>query len=250
MRSYTKIFALFVTVFTLTNCSTPRLTLQNETHTYKVDNSIAEDTAIINYYLPFKQQLENEMNRVIGYAESSLKRNPSQPESTAGTFFAEALLEIGKSIDPTAQIALATKFGIRADIKQGNVTVGNIFELMPFENAITILELSGNDLQTLANFIAKTNGQPLAGMTMEIEDNKPKSIFIQNEPFDNNKTYKLVTYDYLANGGDYIEGLDDPIKRNDSGIIVRKGLIEYVEQLTKEGKTINTKLDGRVKIIK
>lgn len=250
MRSYTKIFALFVTVITLTNCSTTRLTLQNETHTYKIDNSIAEDTTIVNYYLPFKQQLENEMNRVIGYTESNLVRNPSQPESTAGTFFAEALLEIGKSIDPTAQIAIATKFGIRADIKQGNVTVGNIFELMPFENAITILELSGNDLQTLANFIAKTNGQPLAGMTMEIEQNKPKAIIIQGEPFDVNKTYKLVTYDYLANGGDYIEGLDNPVNRKDSGIIVRKGLIEYVEQLTKEGKTINTQLDGRVKIIK
>lgn len=250
MRSYTKIFALLVGVLTLTNCSTPLLTLQKETHTYRVDNTIAEDTSIVNYYLPFKQQLENEMNRVIGFSETNLMRNPSQPESTAGTFFAEALLDIGKSIDPTAQIALATKFGIRADIKQGNVTVGNIFELMPFENAITILELSGNDVQILLNFIAKTNGQPLAGMTMEIENNKPKSIIIQNEPFDSNKTYKLVTYDYLANGGDYIEGLDHPIKRNDTGIIVRKGLIDYVEQLTKAGKTINTQLDGRVKIIK
>ena len=250
MRSYTKIFALFVTVFTLTNCSTPRLTLQNETHTYKIDNNIAEDIAIVNYYLPFKQKLESEMNRVIGYSQTNLTRSRVDAESTAGNFFAEALLEIGKSIDPTAQISLATKFGIRADINQGNITVGNVFELMPFENSITILELSGKKLQTLTHFIAKTGGQPIAGMTMEINDNQPQNVLIQNQPFDINKTYKLVTYDYLANGGDYIEGLDNPIKRKDTGIIVRKGLIDYIEKLTKEEKTVNTKLDGRVKIIK
>lgn len=250
MGSYFKILALFVSAIMLTNCSTRQLVLLKETHTYKVDNSITPDTAIVNYYLPFKQQLESEMNRVIGYSETSLTRSRVEAESTAGNFFVEALLEIGKSIDPSAQISLATKFGIRADIKQGNITVGNIFELMPFENAITILELSGKDLQTLLHFIAKTGGQPIAGMTMQIKDNLPQEIFIQNQPFDINKTYKLVTYDYLANGGDYIEGLDNPINRNDSGIIVRKGLIGYIEKLTKEGKTINTKLDERVKIIK
>ena len=206
MRSYSKILALFVTVLTLTNCSTSKLALHQETHTYRVDNSITEDTSIINYYLPFKQKLESEMNRVIGYSEKTLTRSRSLAETTAGNFFTDALLAIAKTKDPSTQIALATKFGLRADIQQGNVTVGNVFELMPFENTITILELSGKELATLTHFIAKTGGQPIAGMTMEIKDNLPSNVKIGNETLDVNKTYKLVTYDYLANGGDYIEG--------------------------------------------
>ena len=250
MRSYNKILALFLAIGTLASCNTPLLTLHKEANNYKIDNSIVEDTAIVNYYKPFKLRLESEMNRVIGYSNNNLTRTRTNAESTAGNFFVDAMLEIGKSIDPSTQISLATKFGIRADIKQGNVTVGNVFELMPFENTITILELSGKDLETLTNFIAQTGGQPIAGMTMLIKDNKPLEVLIQNKPLDSTKTYKLVTYDYLANGGDYIKGLDSPLKRHDTGIVVRKGLIDYIEQLTKAGNTINTTLDGRVKIIK
>lgn len=250
MRSYTKILALLVVASTFTYCRTPQYSLQQEKINYKVDNSIAEDTAIVNYYIPFKHKLENEMNRVIGYTEYSLTRSRSQVETSAGNFFTDALLEIGKLQNPNAQVALATKGGIRADIKQGNVTVGNVFELMPFENAVTILELSGEDMNTLLHFIAKTEGQPVSGLKMDIKDGKPINVFIANQPFDINKTYKLVTYDYLANGGDYMEGLNNPIQRTDTGIIVRKGLIDYIEKLTKEGKTINTQIDGRIKVIK
>ena len=250
MRSYKKILALLVVASTLTYCRTPQLTLQQEKINYRVDNTIAEDSSIINYYLPFKQKLENEMNRVIGYTEHSLTRSRSQVETSAGNFFTDVLLEIGKNQDPSSQIALATKGGIRADIKQGNITVGNVFELMPFENAVTILELSGERMNTVLNFIAKSEGQPVSGLKMEIKDGKPVNVFIGNEPFDINKNYKLVTYDYLANGGDYIEGLDNPIKRHNTAIIVRIGIIDYIEKLTKEGKTINTQLDGRVKVIK
>ena len=250
MRSYTKTLALLVVASTLSYCSTPKLTLQQEKINYTVDNNIAEDTALVNYYLPFKQKLESEMNRVIGYTENNLTKSRSEVETTSCNFFTDAILEIGRKIDPSSQIALATKGGIRADIKQGNITVGNVFELMPFENAISILEISGDNLITLLEFIAKTGGQPVSGLTMEIQNNKPLNVIIGKEPFDKQKTYKVVTYDYLANGGDYVEGLDKPIKRNDTGIVVRKGLIEYIEQLTKEGKTINTKLDGRIKIIK
>lgn len=61
---------------------------------------------------------------------------------------------------------MATKAGICADIKHENVTVGNVFELMPFENAVTVLEISGEDMNTLLHFIAKTEGQPVSGYTL------------------------------------------------------------------------------------
>lgn len=250
MRSYNKILALLLTVITLTNCSTAKFSSSQSADLYRIDNTIAEDSSIVNYYTPFKTKLESEMNRVIGHTTHNLTRTRAEAESTAGNFFADALLEIGKSIDPTAQISLATKGGIRADIKQGPITVGNVFELMPFDNAITLLELSGQDMNTLLNFIAKTGGQPLAGMTMTIKDQKPVDVSVQGQPFNINKSYKLVTYDYLANGGDYIEGITNPLKREDTNIVIRKGLIEYIEQLTAQGQTINNTIDGRVKIIK
>lgn len=250
MSPYIKITALFLLAILVTSCKIAYFTKSEQAETYTVNHLVAEDTSISNYYLPFKRKMESEMNREIGYSETNLLKSRAEAETTAGNFFVDALLTLGKKLDPTVQLSLATKGGIRAEIKKGPITVGHIFELMPFENTITILEISGKDLQIMTEYIAKTGGQPIAGFTMKIKDGKPTEVLINDKELDLNSSYKLVTYDYLANGGDYVEGFQTPITRNDTDIIVRNGLIKYIEQLTKEGKTINTHLDGRVTIVK
>lgn len=215
-----------------------------------IDNSITPDSTIIAYYAPYKVKLEKEMNRQIGYSDYYLSKVRSQPEFLVGNFFADALLTIGKQIDPETQLSLATKDGIRTEVKQGPITVGSMFELMPFENTITVLELKGTDVLELCEFIAKAGGQPIAGFTMQIENDKPVNININGQPLDTNKTYKLVTYDYLANGGDYIKGITNPISRINTPNTVREELIRYVEELTSKGKHVNTQLDGRITILK
>jgi len=214
-----------------------------------INNQIAEDTAITNYILPYKNQLEDKMNEVLGYAPEALIKNRNLPESELSNFFSDALLAIGKKVDPEVVFSMATKDGIRSGIKQGNVTVGSIFEVMPFENYITILELKGTDVQVLADFIAETNGQPLGNVEQVIKDKKIQSFKIGGKDIDPNKTYKLVTYDFIANGGDLVRGLNSPISKNVTAERVREALISYVQELTKEGKKVEAKLDGRVKII-
>ncbi len=214
-----------------------------------INNQIAEDTAITNYILPYKNQLEDKMNEVLGYAPEALIKNRNLPESELSNFFSDALLAIGKKVDPEVVFSMATKDGIRSGIKQGNVTVGSIFEVMPFENYITILELKGTDVKVLADFIAETNGQPLGNVEQVIKDKKIQSFKIDGKDIDPNKTYKLVTYDFIANGGDLVRGLNSPISKNVTAERVREALISYVQELTKEGKKVEAKLDGRVKII-
>lgn len=189
------------------------------------------------------------MNKIIGYSTNFLNKSRAGAESLAGNFFADALLAMGKKLDPEVQMSIATKGGIRSEVKQGPITIGSMFELMPFENTVTILELSAKDITILANFIAKTEGQPISGFTLNIKDGKPIDLRIGGKKLDLSRTYKLVTYDYLANGGDHIEGLSSPIKRTNSNIRVREGLIDYVKSETEKGKNINTQLDGRVKNI-
>ncbi|WFB62411.1 5'-nucleotidase C-terminal domain-containing protein [Sphingobacterium sp. WM] len=215
----------------------------------EINNQIPEDTAISRYILPYKNQLEDKMNQVLGYAPEALIKNRNLPETQLSNFFADALLAIGQKVDPQVTFSMATKDGIRAGIKQGNVTVGSIFEVMPFENYITILELKGSDVKVLADFIAETNGQPLGNTKVVIKDKKIESFKIANQDIDPNKTYKLVTYDFIANGGDLVRGLNSPISRNTTSERVREALINYVQELTKEGKKVESKLDGRVKII-
>ncbi len=214
-----------------------------------IDQQIAPDSSLINYIAPYKQRLKAQMDTVIGQAAQMLPRSPNDGQSLGGNFFADALLALGQQLDHEVSCSLGTKFGIRVDIPAGDIQVGKVFELMPFENYLTVLTLTGEDLLKLGQFIAKTDGQPVAGMSVTIKDQKLIAMRIQGNLVDKNKTYKLVTYDYLANGGDNIEGISAPIQRVDTQTRVREGLIAYIEGLTKKGKQVDARRDERIIIV-
>lgn len=212
----------------------------------QIDSTIIADSSYVAFYMPYKQQLEAEMDRVVGRAAIDLTKPNDTPETLLGNFFADALLAEARKQDPEAAFSFGTKGGLRIELQQGPITIGNLFELMPFENEIVILELTGESVQDLARFIATTGGQPVSGISMEISGSKATNIRIGGEPLDPNRTYKLVTYDYLANGGDNSRGLDNPVSRMNLGIKVREALIDYVREHAQAGKNINTQLDGRI----
>jgi 2',3'-cyclic-nucleotide 2'-phosphodiesterase (5'-nucleotidase family) len=95
-------------------------------------------------------------------------------------------------------------------LPKGNVTTRTAYEIMPFENSLIVLALSGNQILEIASYIIKEKKpQPLAGMTFTIsKENTAKNILIQGKPIDVSKTYYVVTNDYLANGGTMIALLD------------------------------------------
>ncbi|WP_245893663.1 5'-nucleotidase C-terminal domain-containing protein [Sphingobacterium gobiense] len=233
----------------LSSCKTQLYHQVNNGRYYQIDTTIVADSSILAYYAPYKEQLEIEMNRVIGFAAKELPRGGGA-QSLLGNFFADALLWKGQQLDPEVQASFATKGGIRADLRAGDITVGNIFEIMPFENAVTILTLSGGDMLRWAEYMATTGGQPVSGIQLVIEDKKVKEFLIQGKPVDLAATYKLATYDYLANGGDYVSCFDNPIARSDHPQRIRETLMEYVISRTTQGKNIQAQLDGRVQIIR
>lgn len=242
-------FSFFV-VLLLFSCKTQLHHQVNRVQYYQIDTSIDADSSIINYYAPYKAKLEAEMNRVVGYANDHVTRNRNAPESLMGNFFADGLLWKGRLLDPEVQASFATKDGIRANINAGDITVGNIFEIMPFENVVSILTLRGKDMLRLADYMVKTGGQPVSGIKLIVENGKIREFLVQGKPIAPNAHYKLVTYDYLANGGDYVTFFDSPIAREDYTQLLRETLMEYVLDLKRQGKHVQAQLDGRVQIIK
>ncbi len=214
----------------------------------QIDSTVADDPTYLRLYAPYKAQLEAEMNRVVGHADVALTKPANAAETLLGNFFADALLAQGRKAHPDAELSFGTKGGLRIELPKGDITVGHLFELMPFENEVVLLELSGTDVQQLAQFAASTGGQPLSGMRMKIIDGQAADITIAGKPLDLSRTYKLVTYDYLANGGDNSRGLAHPISRINMGQKVREALIDYVSEQTEAGKHINTQLDGRISL--
>lgn len=244
-RSIYYFLSTLLASFTLHACQ-PRLYPTASTHEmYRIDSLTAMDSSIVQIYAPYKKTLEKEMNRVIGSSKKSLTR-PRDPETLAGNFFADALLALGKEMNKEVEIAVATKDGMRTEIRRGPITVGSIFEFMPFENNLTLLQISGKDLKRLVDFIIETKGQPIAGLKIEVKSPTSFEATVNGHAIKDDKLYHVVTYDYLANGGDNIYGFENPTQRTDCTMRMREGLIQYIENLTQQGKQVDANLEGRM----
>jgi len=138
---------------------------------------------------------------------------------------------------------------LRSQLPKGNITVGNIFQLMPFENELVILWLKGSEVNKLLQIFAKENGQGVSGVKMDIKDETAINILIDGKQLDENKLYRIATNDYLAGGNDRMIPLASPEKKIETGLKIRNILMEYVIRENLNGRKIQSKLDGRITIL-
>jgi 2',3'-cyclic-nucleotide 2'-phosphodiesterase (5'-nucleotidase family) len=242
---------IFYIVFFFCACSSPaRLDHVEKTqYAFNPKEYASVDSSILQLTLPYKTKMDAEVNILIGKSEQPISKD--QPEGLLGNFVADLALqesrkyyypEDNKNID----FCFLNNGGLRAALPEGDITKRNIFEVMPFENELIVLTLKGSDVNLLLNYIVSKGGIPIGGVRMKIKNKEAEEVTINNVPFDSTKTYKAVTSDYLANGGDNLLFLAEIKQRDYVNLKIRDAMIEYIQQLTKDGKMISPKLDGRI----
>lgn len=214
-------------------------------------NAGPEDSSTVAFISPYKQKLDSAMNVVIGFAPEALVKQ--QPESNLGNFFSDVMLQRAYRVantDTSLMVSVFNYGGLRTSVPQGDVHVGNMFEVMPFENQLVIFPMKGADLLRVLTVVADKGGSPVGGIRMEIADKKPRNVSIHQVPLDTAKVYTIVTSDYLANGGDYFFTLAAPKNVTNTNLLLRDILIESCKELSKQNKPIASKPDGRISIAK
>jgi 2',3'-cyclic-nucleotide 2'-phosphodiesterase (5'-nucleotidase family) len=209
-----------------------------------------EDSTVFNTIQPFKATMDSIMDEVLGTSEFQLLKG--LPESTLGDFVSDAVLKkTNDQYHPTDKIpvdvCLLNNGGLRSQLPKGKITLGNVFELMPFENSIVVLTISGEKMQQLFQSLIENNGAPFAGATVIGKGKKITELKINGKPFDITKTYKVTTSDYLAAGGDKYDFFNAPIKVETLNYKLRDAIVDYIKDETKKGNTINVQIDGRIK---
>ncbi len=244
--------ASFCLILATVRCSTAPKIIKVET-TMVVLNSKSTptaDSALIKTVQPFKLKMDSIMNEVIGFSEHELLKG--LPESSLGDFVSDAVLK--KTNDkyiPTdksvADICLLNNGGLRNQLPKGAITLGNVFELMPFENTVVVLTLSGEKTKLLFESLVENNGAPFSGAIIKTKGKKITELKIGGQDFDINKTYKIVTSDYLAAGGDKYFFFNAPLKIETLNYKLRDAIIDYIKDETAKGNTIKAQTDGRIK---
>jgi len=234
--------------FILVACKTES-NQENYGYNIEINQQVLSDSSVVKYYQPFKKNLEESlMNTPISYSPETYKKNDGELNSALSNMFADATYEMsnpvfnvmsGKNID----IVLLNNGGIRSIISKGNVSEKTAFELMPFENSIVVLELSGFSIVKMIDYLRKVKIQhPISGLQITLNnDYSVNEVKINGVRIKNEKKYYVATTDYLLEGGDKMYFLAETTKTTDINYKMRDILIDYF----KKYDTLKLKSDNR-----
>jgi len=236
----------FLLVLGFISC-TPKLyqTTQKQHLQVKITDSIPEDKEILAMIAPYKKQLDEKMNQEIGESAMEMHKEGT-PQNLLCNFVADLLLsEINENKDyQKVDMAFGSSGGLRNNIPKGKITVRHVYELMPFDNEIVILTLYGSDIIKLTDFLAtKGTGIFAGGSFIITKDKKSAEVKLNNQTVEAEKTYRVITSDYIANGGDNLKFLLQAVKRENTGILFRDMIINYIK---KQKQPLSTNIDDRM----
>ena len=113
---------------------------------------------------------------------------------------------------------------------------------MPFENKLVVAQLSGNMVKELFEYLEmRKEAHPISGLQLTLKNDKLETIKIQNKSFDPNKSYWVLTHDYLQHGGDNMAFFKEPLNLFVSDYKVRDALIDNLRKID----TLHSTLDHR-----
>lgn len=228
------IFQILVLLFIFSSCRTPRPTelVYFESRSIESIADIMPDTAIETVIFPYKQVLEKEMTKRLAFSEYAIEKSkPDGPLNrlTADLIFISAQDFLMKNDSLKLDFALLNHGGLRKSLPKGEITVGDIYELMPFDNMIGIAELDAKTVKELFDFLAKyEDGHPIANARFDIAQKKAFNILINDKPFEENRTYLIATNDYLLSGNDGMLFFTRSLKIINTNIMVRTAFLENI----------------------
>ena len=201
-----------------------------------------EFSALIDEYTA---SVSYKMEEVIGNCPQAIRKGA--PESALYNLTGDALIWMAKEyMDVDADVSLYNSGGLRAEISAGNLTIGDVYAVYPFDNVLSIVTMKGSDLKTMFNYVASNGGLPVnSGVKLVISNKKVKSVTVNGKAIDNNKTYTVATIDYLVELSRY--GFENATSRSDSPEIIRDYFVDYFRYLAAQNNgKITASTDGRV----
>jgi len=208
-----------------------------------------EDPAALKILEPYQKKIHAELNEILAYSDEAMDKD--LPEGKLNNFVTDLTLLISrKHYKPedgqTIDMCVLNSGGLRSALPKGAITISKVFELMPFENQLVVLTMTGKETLDMLNWIASNGGVPLAGVKMGIKNEKAIDVLTNGVAFNVERNYKIVTSDYLASGGDKYSFFKNPLKYEEIGLLARDAIIEYMRDENAAGRTVKATLDKRI----
>lgn len=211
---------------------------------YNISSTLPIDTSIVALYAPYKANIDSQMNVVVGYALTEIKR--SKPEGRLNNLAADGISQIAKNHGIKFDLLHLNYKALRVPIPAGSIKTYKIFEFLPFENTLVTMKLKGDDVKELFNYIAKLGGDAISGASFKILNKQAVDIKINGKALDPTISYTILTNDFLANGGDGAQFYTTALERHDTSLKQRDIFFEYLKKELQSSRVLDPKLDGRI----
>ncbi|WP_209503274.1 MULTISPECIES: bifunctional metallophosphatase/5'-nucleotidase [unclassified Ruegeria] len=226
-----------------------------------MDNAVTEDQAALDRIAELAVPLDEIRNKVVASAAEAIEGDRSicrVQECQMGNLVADAML--ARVADQGVQIAIANSGGLRASIDPGDVTMGEVLTVLPFQNTLSTFEISGQGvIDALENGVSqveevKGRFPQVAGLSFTWDpsvapnEGRVSEVMVAEGdgfvPIDPNKTYLVVTNNYVRNGGDGYKMFEgDDKNAYDFGPDLADVTAEYLA----ENAPYQPYVDGRIK---
>jgi 2',3'-cyclic-nucleotide 2'-phosphodiesterase (5'-nucleotidase family) len=220
-----------------------------------VDSTVADDPSV-NKMLEAYAPKVRALNEVIGKLKGDLRKG-GVGAGSLGNFVtngmrAEAERKLGKPV----AVAFTNSGGLRKNvITEGELRLQDMFELLPFENALVAFDLTGAQvIELLRGVVGRRDAQSGARIKYKLNEQKRPELETvrllingQEKKIDPAAIYTVISIDYLlrVTGGDYAAVLSQAKNIRPLGLTMRDALTHYVKAETAAGREIKATLDGR-----
>ena len=243
-KSYLLIFLLVISSCKKSEKQLVKITAKN----IAIDSTIKASEEITNIINPYKEKLTSEMQEVLCYSPKEIIKSDGNMQSSLGNLMADMCFKMANPIfkentNEAIDFVLLNYGGIRADLPKGYIKKEHAFKLMPFENELVVVNLTGDKvLELISFFINNKEAHPFCKNIELIISKNSYNLKIKGNVFNKNKTYNVLTNDYLHNGGSNMNFFKSSKKFTILDYKIRDVIIDYF----KKTDTLKATLDNRV----
>ncbi len=205
-----------------------------------------EDPEIARIVGSYRARLAGEFRRVVGKSDVDLVRDDND-ESNVGNLLCDAARAA-----TGADVAFMNAYGIRADLPGGEITLEQVYTMLPFENTLMTVELTGSGIVSALERGASLESGMLqvSGVAFRADLSKPagsrvSDVRIGGAPLDPKKRYRAAVNDFLAAGGDRFDAF-----REGTGAAAGGNFRDAVLEYLRTGSPVSPRVEGRIKVVR
>ena len=211
-------------------------------------DSLQSDTTVAGLIARYKVDVDRHVNQVIGHTETGWNKDGDE-NSSVSVFLTDLMRNYAlRYLDEESDLSIMNLGGMRNTLLPGEIRLADIYQLSPFDNRIVCLEMKGSSIRHLVSDIVSVHSrfEGISGMELTLSGNRVVSIRIGGQPLDDDRLYKVITIDFLYNGGDGLDRLQEAVSVRKSNEILRNAIVRMIMDSEKKNQPVNVYPEIRV----